>query len=128
MPITILAENPATGWRVVYWSARALPKGCPLCECEKLTDADAVKLMRVIDQFVRDGAFRGNTQKFKKLEGQGGLCEIKGWQHRLLGGYDDEGKTFVVVRCVKKKQDRHEPSHLRSARESLRKYNEEKKQ
>jgi hypothetical protein len=125
MPTIKLAEG--NGRSVLYWSPRTLTEDHePFCDCPRLTREDLKSIFWIISEhFIKQGSFPKSKQKFKKLEGEDELHEIKSFQHRLLGGYDKGRSVFVIVLCVKKKKDKLEPSQVKSARNNLRRYREE---
>lgn len=90
--------------QLVLWAptTEALEKSFP--GCPKATAADRTKVMRIANEFVQTGSFRKNDEKFKKIEGEKYLHEIKGHQIRMLGFFD--GTKFVIVLCVIKKKNK----------------------
>jgi hypothetical protein len=111
MPERDLIAGP--NGQVVLWAPtketleRSFP-GCP-----KAAQADRVKVMRIAKEFALTGRFRKNDEKFKKIEGEKYLHEIKGHQIRMLGFF--HGTKFVVVLCVIKKKDKHSRDDLSKA-------------
>lgn len=112
MPERQLLKGPA-GHRIIQWAPteEILARGFPTCE--KVTRKDYTKVIAFGKEYVTTGRFPDNKQKFKVIEDEEALCEIKGHQVRLLGFFD--GKTFVIVHCVYKQRDDIPKPHLKKA-------------
>lgn len=114
MPERPLTKVGPRGHCVVHWAPTeaALKRRFP--DCANVSKIDFFTAVRACRHYVRTGRFRENSERFKAIEGEKDLYEIKGHQARLLGFFD--GTKFVVVHCVQKQQDRHTKSNLEKAR------------
>jgi len=80
----------------------------------RVDEGDLELVIRIAQHFTRTGEFPKNREKFKKLQNERELHEIKGGQLRLIGGF--HGPHFYIVECDIKKQDNLPPEIVKKAR------------
>jgi hypothetical protein len=84
--------------------------------CPDAQGTEWKKVLRISMAFVEKGRFPLNVEKFKKLEGQKTLFEIKaGKQLRLLGTFITKNTIFGVCLCVRKKRNEFRPEDIKKA-------------
>lgn len=109
MPTRELLEGEK--YRFVFWAAREADLDF-FCNCPNLTAADQEKIVKALTTYAANG-FPDNRQKFKPVEDR--LYEIKPTsQLRMVGFF--HGKDFVIVLCVRKKQDDLAPKDVKKAK------------
>jgi phage-related protein len=119
MPILKLLDGEHVNFR--YWAAREVDLNF-FCECPGLTHEDKKKITRVLGKFSKHGIRDDNREKFKPVEDQ--IYEIKPTsQLRLLGFF--HGEEFVIILCVRKKQDDLSPQDVKKAKKRRERYYEE---
>lgn len=121
MSFEILAEG--YGRRVRYWAARENELRKTLCNCPNIAQNDEKRILRYIKYYLEKGHFPNNKEKFKKIQNKDGLYEIKSYQMRLFGFF--YRSEFIIVLCVQKKKDKHNPSDIKKAVENIKKCKKE---
>jgi hypothetical protein len=117
MPIRVVADGEKH--RIVRWAATAKELDKPWWGCPKTNKSDRTKIGMLLVTWAEHGFPKNHPQKFKTVEGK--LSEIKGTsQYRLLGFFD--GEDYVIVLCVKKKQDDLRPQDVKKAKELMEHY------
>jgi phage-related protein len=122
MPVrTIIATEDLTR-KVYFWAQRDGDLKTTTFCCPNVTEADRKKILRSFRPFLETGNFPKNPTKYKYVED--GLYEVKPTsQLRLLGMH--VGQNFVVVHCIRKKQQKLPPAELEAAKNKMGKYYEE---
>jgi len=122
MPIRLLLNGPKG--RILFWAPREKDLKNPYSRCPKLaTEDDQDKVIRFGRYYVKNGEFPNNREKFKKLQDEDELHEIKGHQVRLIGYF--EKKDFIIIYCDIKKQHAFEDRVIRAARVNMNKCKKE---
>jgi phage-related protein len=122
MPVRKLFEGPSLD--ILFWAPDDAGLDRKVFDCPAVTSEDQKKITLALARHAKDG-FPNNNEKFKKLKGEKDLFEIKPTgQLRLLGCFAD--KNFVVVLCIKKKQDKISKADLKKAKTRLELYYAEK--
>lgn len=118
MPLAIIAEG--SGRKVQFWSSRELPRKSSFCLCPDIPLKDEKRIKYLISEyFIKQGSFPKKPEKYKRVEGK--LFEIKSFQMRLMGFFvnirfcGELNYEFIIVLCVKKKQDDLLPSDVDKA-------------
>lgn len=102
MPTQDLAPDEKTN-KILYW-AESEESLHDFCNCPQLTSQDAQKIIRSFRPFLKTGSFPKNDVKFRH-EGDK-ICAIKSTSQLRLLGFFDNLTTFIIVHCIKKKQDK----------------------
>lgn len=109
---------------IFAWGAREEDLKRPYRACPKNpTSNDHEKIIRFSRQFIETGSFPSSDEKFKKIEGQDELYEIKGHQLRLIGGFFNG--HFYIVKCDIKKKFKLDSSTLEAAKKNWEKCKKE---
>lgn len=118
MPVRKLVSG--TKLSIFFWATDKEGLKRELFDCPNVSAIDRQKMLKTLKRHAEEG-FPKNPEKFKKLEGEKKIYEIKPTsQFRLLGGFFD--KNFIVVLCIKKKQDRIAKADLKKAKDCLELY------
>nr|WP_321513122.1 hypothetical protein [uncultured Pseudodesulfovibrio sp.] len=115
MPKEAILE--ANGRSIIFWSPEGTPLPTGTCGCPNMDARAELKLVRVCRPFIETGKFPRNDTKFKAVTGHSPLCAIKPDKQLRLLGYFQDLRTFVVVMCVRKKNNKHKTSDLKRAQE-----------
>jgi hypothetical protein len=115
MPKEVILEG--NGRSIIFWSQEGKPLPAGTCGCPNMDASAERKLLRVCKSFIETGKFPSNDTKFKAVKGYSPLCAIKPDKQLRLLGYHQDLYTFVVVMCVRKKNNKHKKSDLKRAQE-----------
>jgi len=77
-------------------------------------------VIEIAKEYAKTGKFPEHDKKFKQIENEDYLCEIKGHQLRMIGFFN--GLKFIIVHCVIKKQDKHKREDLKKANKLMEMY------
>ncbi len=121
IPERILLKGPQ-GREIVHWGLTQESIYRKFPDCSKLGEEEIKKVIRICKHYTDSGLFPINEEKFKSLGKN--LFEIKGYQARLIGFFDN--RRFVIVHCVQKKKDKHEAADLAKAKSLRERYFYEK--
>lgn len=124
MPVRMIIANEDQTRKVYFWAHREAGLTTDFFCCPNVTEADKGKILRAFRPFIELGKFPKNPTKYKFIED--GLYEVKPTsQLRILGSH--VGTNFVVVHCIRKKQNKLPKAELEAAKIKMGKYHEEAK-
>lgn len=106
------------GRRVVQWAPREQDLKGVFCDCpQKIPRQNIGQFTARFNFYLQTGQFPHDPEKYKPVEE--GLYELKTWKYRIIGYYEDNWNTFVIVLCIFKNKQKLSSSDVKKAQDRM---------
>lgn len=122
MPYKIYVQGPSL--KIMQWAKTKKDLEASFFDCPKVTEADKHKIAMSFKRYAINGLPKNNKQKYRHVKHN--IFELKPTSQLRLLGFEGD-KSFIVLFCIRKKDNKLNKNDIDKAQELWRLHNEEKK-